>query len=45
MAISERIKHLGIHTIVIDSEVVDSSFLDMRLGYCHQIADQCQGKY
>ncbi len=45
MAISERIKQLGVHTIVIDSEVVDSSFLDMRLGYCHQIADQCQGKY
>ncbi|HON36585.1 MAG TPA: putative cobaltochelatase [Methanothrix sp.] len=45
MEISERIKHLGIHTIVIDTEVVESSFLDMRLGYCHQIADRCQGKY
>jgi magnesium chelatase subunit D len=45
MEISERAKLLGIHTIVIDTEVVDSSFMEMRLGYCHEIADKCAGKY
>ncbi|MDD2835820.1 MAG: VWA domain-containing protein, partial [Methanothrix sp.] len=45
MEISERSKLLGIHTIVIDTEVVDSSFMEMRLGYCHEIAEKCAGKY
>lgn len=45
MEISERARHLGIHTIVIDTEVVESSFMDMRLGYCHEIAEKCGGKY
>jgi magnesium chelatase subunit D len=45
MEISERAKLLGIHTIVIDTEVVDSSFMEMRLGYCHEIAEKCAGKY
>lgn len=45
MEISERARHLGIHTIVIDTEIVVSSFMDMRLGYCHEIADKCAGKY
>ncbi|MGB5101118.1 MAG: putative cobaltochelatase [Methanothrix sp.] len=45
MEISERAHHLGIHTIVIDTEVVESSFMDMRLGYCHEIAEKCAGKY
>jgi len=45
MEISERARHLGIHTIVIDTEVVQSSFMDMRLGYCHEIAEKCGGKY
>jgi magnesium chelatase subunit D len=45
MEISERARHLGIHTIVIDTEVVESSFMDMRLGYCHEIAEKCAGKY
>lgn len=45
MEISERTKQLGIHTIVIDTEVVDSSFMDMRLGYCREIAEMTGGKY
>ncbi|OPY50727.1 MAG: von Willebrand factor type A domain protein [Methanosaeta sp. PtaU1.Bin112] len=45
MEISEGARNLGIHTIVIDTEVVDSSFMDMRLGYCHEIAERCAGKY
>ncbi len=45
MEISERAKLLGIHTIVIDTEVVDSTFMEMRLGYCYEIAERCSGKY
>jgi len=45
MEISERSKQMGVHTLVIDTEVVESSFMDMRLGYCHEIADTCGGKY
>lgn len=43
--ISESIRQAGVHTIVIDTEVVESSFLDMRLGYCREIADASGGKY
>ena len=45
MEISERTKQLGVHTIVIDTEVVESSFMDMRLGYCREIAESSGGKY
>jgi len=45
MEISERTKQLGVHTIVIDTEVVENSFMDMRLGYCHEIAEISGGKY
>ncbi|WP_348304922.1 ATP-binding cassette domain-containing protein [Methanothrix sp.] len=45
MEISERTKQLGVHTIVIDTEVVDSSFMEMRLGYCREIAEMTGGKY
>ena len=45
MEISEMAHNLGIHAIVIDTEVVESSFMDMRLGYCHEIAEKCKGKY
>ena len=43
--ISEKSKQLGIHTVVIDTEVVESSFMDMRLGYCREIAETSGGKY
>jgi len=45
MEISERTKQLGVTTIVIDTEVVQSSFMDMRLGYCREIAETAGGKY
>ena len=45
LEISERARSLGIHTIVIDTEIVESSFMQMRLGYCHEIAEKCGGKY
>jgi magnesium chelatase subunit D len=45
LEISERARCLGIHTIVIDTEIVESSFMEMRLGYCHEIAEKCGGKY
>jgi len=43
--ISERTKEAGVHTIVIDTEVVESSFMDMRLGYCRDVADAAGGRY
>lgn len=45
MEISEKTKQLGVHTIVIDTEVVESSFMDMRLGYCREIAETAGGRY
>jgi len=45
MEISERTKQLGVHTIVIDTEAVDPSFMDMRLGYCQEIAQTIGGRY
>ncbi|MDD4094121.1 MAG: putative cobaltochelatase [Methanothrix sp.] len=43
--ISERSRMLGVNTIVIDTEVVQSSFMDLRLGYCQDIAESSGGKY
>jgi magnesium chelatase subunit D len=43
--ISEKAKQIGVHTIVIDTEVVSSSFLDMSLGYCRDIAETAEGRY
>ncbi|MFB3764481.1 MAG: putative cobaltochelatase [Methanotrichaceae archaeon] len=45
LEISERTKQLGVNTIIIDTEVVESSFMDMRLGYCRTIAETSGGKY
>ncbi len=45
MQVSEQTRQLGVHTIVIDTEVVESSFMDMRLGYCQEIAKTSGGKY
>ena len=45
MEISEQTRLAGVHTVVIDTEVVTSSFMDMRLGYCKDIAEACGGKY
>jgi magnesium chelatase subunit D len=45
MEISAQSRQLGVQTIVIDTEVVESSFMDMRLGYCREIAESAGGKY
>jgi len=45
MEISGQARQAGVHTVVIDTEVVTSSFMDMRLGYCRDIADASGGKY
>lgn len=39
MEISEETRLAGVHTIVIDTETAGSSFLDMKLGYCKDIAE------
>jgi magnesium chelatase subunit D len=45
MDISEKTRLSGIQTIVIDTEVVGASFMDMRLGYCRDIAQKAGGRY
>ncbi|HPC90580.1 MAG TPA: putative cobaltochelatase [Methanothrix sp.] len=45
LEISERSRQMGVSTIVIDTEVVESSFMDLRLGYCRDIADTAGGRY
>jgi magnesium chelatase subunit D len=45
MEISSQAKQFGVHTVVIDTEVVNSSFMDMRLGYCRDIAEAAGGRY
>jgi magnesium chelatase subunit D len=44
LEISGQYKQLGVQTIVIDTEVVENSFMDMRLGYCREIAENACGK-
>jgi len=45
MAVSEQARMSGIHTVVVDTEVVESSFMEMRLGYCRDIAEASGGRY
>ena len=43
--IATLLRENGIHTIVIDTEEVRSSFIKMQLGYCRDIATYSGGKY
>lgn len=43
--LAEEARKLGVHTVVIDTEVVGSSFMEMRLGYCRDLAEAASGKY
>ncbi|MHC1631949.1 MAG: putative cobaltochelatase [Methanotrichaceae archaeon] len=45
MEIAEETRISGIHTVVIDTEVIGRSFMDMHLGYCQDIAEACDGRY
>jgi len=44
LEISGQCKQLGVQTIVIDTEVVENTFMDIRLGYCQEIAENACGK-
>ena len=45
LALAEQARANGIHVIVIDTEVVSKSFIQMQLGYCKEIASYSGGKY
>jgi magnesium chelatase subunit D len=45
LALAEQARTKGIHVIVIDTEVVNKSFIQMQLGYCRDIASYSGGKY
>jgi len=45
LALAEQVRAMGIHVIVIDTEVVSESFIQMQLGYCREIASYSGGKY
>jgi len=45
VAISEKTRRSGVHTVVIDTEEVEGSFANIRLGYCRQIAEASGGRY
>jgi len=45
LALAEQARAKGIHVIVIDTEVVNKSFIQMQLGYCRDIASYSGGKY
>ncbi|MCX8206869.1 MAG: putative cobaltochelatase [Methanothrix sp.] len=43
--LAEEARRLGVHTVVIDTEVMGSSFMKMRLGYCRDLAEAAGGRY
>jgi magnesium chelatase subunit D len=45
LALAEQARSKGIHLIVIDTEVVSKSFIQMQLGYCREIASHSGGRY
>lgn len=45
LALAEQARAKGINMIVIDTEVVSKSFIQMQLGYCREIAASSGGKY
>jgi len=45
LALAEQARAKGIHVIVVDTEVVSKSFIQMQLGYCREIASYSGGKY
>jgi len=45
LALAEQARTKGIHVIVIDTEVVNKSFIQLQLGYCREIASYSGGKY
>jgi magnesium chelatase subunit D len=45
LALAEQARAEGIHVIVIDTEIVSKSFMQMQLGYCREIASYSGGNY
>jgi magnesium chelatase subunit D len=45
LVLAEQARAKGINMIVIDTEVVNKSFIQMQLGYCREIAASSGGKY
>lgn len=45
IAIAEEIRLCNIHTVVIDTEAQENSFINMQLGYCRDIAEHSGGRY
>ncbi len=45
LALAEQARAKGIYVIVIDTEIVSDSFIQMQLGYCRAIASYSRGKY
>ena len=45
LALAEQARTKGINMIVIDTEVVSKSFIQMQLGYCREIASYSGGRY
>ncbi|MDI6885690.1 MAG: putative cobaltochelatase [archaeon] len=45
LALAEQARAKGIQVIVIDTEVVKNSFLQLQLGYCREIASYSGGRY
>jgi magnesium chelatase subunit D len=45
LALAEQARAKGINMIVIDTEVVSKSFIQMHLGYCREIASYSGGNY
>jgi magnesium chelatase subunit D len=43
--ISDMIRRLCVTTIVIDIESAKGSFMDMKLGFCQDIAEEAAGRY
>ncbi|MGB7001811.1 MAG: putative cobaltochelatase [Halobacteriota archaeon] len=45
LALAEQARAKGIYVVVIDTEIVSDSFIQMQLGYCRAIANYSGGKY
>jgi len=45
VALAEQARAKGIYVIVIDTEIVSKSFIQMQLGYCREIASYSGGRY
>ncbi|HID19337.1 MAG TPA: putative cobaltochelatase [Methanophagales archaeon] len=45
LALAEHARAKGIYVIVIDTEILSNSFIQMQLGYCRAIAEYSRGKY